>query len=154
MLGRKSKDKALKEGLPGKYVKTSAPPPEVEIRNVWSTDTKSKSKNRKSGSALPADTFYHPSIDPLPLRNTFEVPHHKPALASTRSAPILSAPTYMNQQQPFYREEFYIPGGAGVLRRPEPSTSVTPRNQSYNDLQKYEDDNRNPHELVLTRPDR
>lgn len=154
MLGRKSKEKSVQEGLAGKYVKTSAPPPEVEIKNVWTTtDTKSKSKNRKSGSALPVENFFHPPMDPLPpLRGPFDLAHQKPALASTRSAPVLSAPALMNQQS-LYRDEFYPAGG--VLRRPEPVTaSMTPRNQSYNDLQAYDDDNRNQHELMLSHAER
>lgn len=147
MLGRKSKEKSVQEGLAGKYVKTSAPPPEVEIKNVWATDTKSKSKNRKSGSAMPTDNYFHSHMDPLSLRGSFTMTHQKPVLASTRSAPVLSAPAFMSQQ-PFYREEFYPSGG--LLRRPEPTVSVTPRNQSYNDLQSYDEDNRNQHEILLS----
>ncbi|XP_055847954.1 scaffold protein salvador [Episyrphus balteatus] len=52
MLSRKSKDKSLKEGVVGKYVKKDKPP-EIPVINVWSfDDNKNKGKNRRNSQTL------------------------------------------------------------------------------------------------------
>lgn len=48
MLSRKSKDKGLKDGVVGKYVKKDTPS-EIHVVNTW-TENAMKAKNRKSGS--------------------------------------------------------------------------------------------------------
>lgn len=50
MLSRKSKDKSLKEGVVGKYVKKETPT-EIPITNIWSFE-KNKGKNRRNSQTL------------------------------------------------------------------------------------------------------
>ncbi|XP_031618437.1 scaffold protein salvador [Contarinia nasturtii] len=55
MLSRKSKDKTIKEGVVGKYVKKETPP-EIPIINVWTIDAnKNKSKNRRNSQQIGGD---------------------------------------------------------------------------------------------------
>uniref|UniRef100_A0A1B0D4U2 WW domain-containing protein n=1 Tax=Phlebotomus papatasi TaxID=29031 RepID=A0A1B0D4U2_PHLPP len=52
MLSRKSKDKSIKEGVVGKYVKKDTPP-DIPIINVWTTEeTKNKAKARRNSQQL------------------------------------------------------------------------------------------------------
>lgn len=52
MLSRKSKDKSLKEGVVGRYVKKNTPS-EIPVINVWSSDdSKNKGKNRRNSQQL------------------------------------------------------------------------------------------------------
>ncbi|XP_052869616.1 scaffold protein salvador [Anopheles cruzii] len=63
MLSRKSKDKSIKEGVVGKYVKKDTPP-EIPIINVWTAEqSKSKlAKARRSSQQLVSNTGQPPGM--------------------------------------------------------------------------------------------
>ncbi|GAB0088270.1 Scaffold protein salvador [Sergentomyia squamirostris] len=62
MLSRKSKDKSIKEGVVGKYVKKDTPP-SIPIINVWTPEeTKNKAKARRNSSQLSEATNVSPNF--------------------------------------------------------------------------------------------
>uniref|UniRef100_A0A336KH11 CSON002510 protein n=1 Tax=Culicoides sonorensis TaxID=179676 RepID=A0A336KH11_CULSO len=124
MLSRKSKDKGLKDGVVGKYVKKDTPS-EIHVVNTW-TENAMKAKNRKSGS----NTNFG-STQSVSSQNSFGLMPNQTSFSNMRN--VIPSMTPMRSHQ-LGKEGRY---SQNSINRTEPSPSPAPS-----------------HNLVSTMPER